>query len=461
MSISAGSFSRLPVLRIGLDLAGEGEVVCTLEPHSSWRFSTSELGLPQYFDRRLERSGGYTFQIPPWVIDEIRYILNGDDQPLWLRLERPSGYLGAVPWERLLQPALGVPVLRLPSVESGLPRETPRALEVLLCASAPVAKDQFEVVHHLTRMVERILARVPREVRIHVFTGKEFQDALPQSWGRGSNLSGPVYLHDPQGAAGFEIPEVRERLFDPKDRLESPWLLWMRQALNGRSVDVAHFLCHGRLSSDRSALCFSESPLRNEDRRSARFVGVGELSTFLTQVGAWSTAFSSPERNFSEIGLRLLADSVGQAHPGPLVIHDLPCDPDFSALGEVYRFLYAPYPTQPPVSPALAIQCQPSRVAPPMPTRGPSSYGAAVSLGVRDAESAELDPLAEVFSSVENVPAWVAAATRYVEQQSVRLQESEAAAPTESRRSASAADTLQQMQSLLAEIASKGSGGGS
>src|SRR5688572_27774818 len=103
MTAFTGSFSGLLVIRIRLEIEGEGEVVCSLQGRE-WSFSTSELGLPQRFDRRLERSGGYSFRFPDWAIDEIRNDLAGGapGEPLWLHLERPSGYLGAVPWERLL-----------------------------------------------------------------------------------------------------------------------------------------------------------------------------------------------------------------------------------------------------------------------------------------------------------------------------------------------------------------------
>lgn len=469
MTSFTGSFSGLLVLRIRLEIAEEGEVVCSLQGRE-WRFSTRELGLPEHFDRRFERSGGYSFRFPDWAIDEMRADLAGGapGEPLWLHLERPSGYLGAVPWERLLQPALGIPVLRLPVVEAGLPRETPRTLEVLLCASGPVAKESIDVAPTLRMMVDQMRSQAFRRIRIHVFTDQEFQGALPLEWTRGGALAGgEVIVHDPQGAARFAIPEAHERVSEVKDRLESPWLLWMRQALSGRSVDVAHFLCHGYLSFDRGALSLAESPLENQDRRSARFVGVHELNTFLTQVGAWSTAFSSPENNYSEVGLRLLADSVAQTRPGPLLIHDLPRDPGCPALGAAYRFLYAPFPEIPPASSALAIQCQPSRVARVVAAMrgGLESFSAGTEAPLpppgSPAASAEADPLAQVFSTTENVPTWVAAATRYVEQQAVRLQENEEAAPTESRRSDQATDTLRQIQDIIAEIASRGSGGGS
>ena len=468
------SFSSSPdlqILSIGLDISSTeaGEVVCSLKtqsgtppPEDAWRVPCPAVGLPPFLDRRMERSGGYKFQMPGWVSDKIRPLL-ALGKPLWLRLERPAGYLPAVPWERIFQPALGVPILRLPEVEAALPRETPGVLDVLLCASAPVAKEHIDVVDLLTSTMDRILASVPRRVNLHVFVDRDFYPFLQGRW---NNRPGTLY--SPETAAAYAVPEASERVIEPQGRLQSPWLLWMRDSLQGRSVDAAHFFCHGYLPSDRGALCFAESPLQNTDRRMSRFVGAGELATFLIQVGAWSAAFSSPPRNYSEIGLRLFADTLSQVRPGLVLLHDLPLDPGCQALGDAYRFLYGPHPGQPPASPALALLCQPSRVELPAdldlggllggllggPTRGlpmapplPELESAAV------LESAAADPLSRVFATTENVPSWVAAATRYVEQQTVRLTESTAGTTTQKRDPV--AETLRQIRDVVAQAAER------
>lgn len=463
----------LQILNIGLDISSTeaGEVVCSLKaqgesalPGDAWRVSSPEVGLPRFLDRQVERSEGYAFQMPGWVVEEVRHHL-APGHPLWLRLERPAGYLAAVPWERIFQPALGVPILRLPEVEAALPRETPGVLDVLLCASAPVAKEHIDVVDFLTGMADRILAEVPRRLNLHVFVDQGFYDFLRDRWG-----DRPGILYDPQTAASYSVPEASERVSEPQGRLQSPWLLWMRDSLQGRSMDVAHFLCHGSLSSERGALCFAESPLQNTDRRMSRFVGSGEIATFLTQIGVWSAAFSSPPRNYSEIGLRLFADTLAQVRPGPVLHHDLPRDTGCAALGEAYRFLYGPPPGEPPASPALALLCQPSRVERPehpglggflggliggVRRRGfsPSPRSSAME-STAVLESVSSDPLTRVFAAAENVPSWIAATTRYVEQQTVHLAE-RAAASADSLKSDPVAETLRQIRDIVAHAAER------
>lgn len=484
MPLLLSSSPELQVLSIGLDVVSSeaGEVVCFFKAIGSaptengpaWRVPSSEVGLPQHLDRRAERAGSYEFRMPGRVIDEIRGHL-APGHPLWLRLERPAGYLAAVPWERIFQPELGVPILRLPEVEAALPLETPTVLDVLLCASDPVAKAPIDVTEHLVTAMGRIRdALQPRSVRFHVFVDQGFyvSPALQQWNGRNPDDT----LYDPQTAASYAVPEANEQVRETQGQLTNPWLLWMRDSLQKRSVDVAHFLCHGYFSFERGALCFAESPLQNTDQRVARFVGAGELGTFLTQVGAWSTVFSSPPGNYSEIGLRLLSDTLPQVRPGPMLLHDLPCDLTCRVLGDAYRFLHAPQPGQPPASPALALRCQPSRMgkqaAPEEPDsvfRGGFRGGFILGFGGPSAEpelesvspasgQAPEDPLASVFTATDNVPSWIAAATRYVEQQTVLLRREAAGAHLEASKADPVAETLRQIRDIVTVAAHERSG---
>jgi hypothetical protein len=421
----------------------------------------AEMGIPDRIDRRQALYQGYDFHIPESLSGPLshRLAVEPPDRPLWLSLVKPYGYLGMVPWERLLQPRLGRSILRLPEYVSRPPRETSSALDVVLCGSGPISKEFFSIAGHLVEMVDRIQQAVPRRTTIHVFVDRSVYEQLPVSW---QDRAGPVRLYPPKEAERYVVPDSDSRVTDPGGRLESPWLLWMRDALGKRSVDVVHFLCHGYLSRDRGALAFAQSPLKNEDQSMARFVGAPELTTFLTQVGAWSTGFTSPENNYSEMGLRLLADNLAQSRPGPVLHHEVTRDPEFIALAAAYRFLYSRSPEPPPRSPALLLYCQPSYVAPEQPlTRG---------LPTKAAFEA---PMTEaVFAAEENVPSWVAATERYVEQYEFRRSEKTAPAPAGRRTRGFGAvkeatappdpvqDTLRQIQEIVARAAANRTTGG-
>jgi hypothetical protein len=192
--------------------------------------------------------------------------------------------------------------------------------------------------------------------------------------------------------------------------IESPWLLWMREALQGRSVDLVHFLGHGYMAGAKGALGFAESPVLNQDASWCRFVGSDELNLFLCQVGAWSVAIDSPIDNYSEMGLRAVADDLAQRRPGPTLHHESRLDDlDLSELEQAFLFLFNPEPILPVVTRSIALCCQPFRVA-------------GYEQQMRGIETLVSRP--PVFRvnqqggppSEENIPAWIAAAQRYVEQ---------------------------------------------
>ncbi len=459
----------LLVFEVGLELVGSGAPGrCELRRMANnillyqRHCLPADIGLPDRIDRRQALYQGYDFRLPPALLEGLASTVAAEpsDRPLWIHLAKPYGYLSMVPWERLLQPVLGRPLLRLPEYLSPPPRETSSSLDVILCGSAPVSEESFGLVQHLLRIADRILEAVPRRTTLHVFTDRDIHDQLRQEWENRGLLGNQVRLHSPESAEPYAIPDPSSRITDPGGRLQSPWLLWMRDSLGGRSVDVVHFLCHGYLSRDRGALQLAESPLVNQDRSMSRLVGSNELNVFLTQIGAWSVTFSSPEYNYSEMGLRELADSLSQTRPGPVLRHDVPLDVNADALAAAYRFLYSRNREAPPSSPALALYCQPSQVAekPMVSVRGIPS---AEAFGTSKA-------LESVFETEENVPSWVAATERFIEQKTLQLRETAPVeAPrtrggprTERKESDPVKETLRQIQEIVARAAASRMGGG-
>jgi hypothetical protein len=447
-----------PRIVVELEVKDNGEPV----PVRTWQFAAAAFGVPARLDRRATRGSGYAFAVPADLIAGLKDWIQANHipgTPLWIHLVKPYGYLGMLPWERLLQQELGVPLLRLPDFVVQPPRETPSTLDVLLCSSVPVAKEDFPVVEQLAVLVERLRDAVPRRTRFHVFTDGQVVDQARSAFERRGLLGTTVTIYPPDQARAYAVPETDSDLPDRSDRLSNPWLLWMRQALAGRSIDVAHFVCHGYLAHDRGALALAESPLVNQDAGSARFVGTAELRSFLTQIGAWSSIFSSPPRNYSEMGLRQLADTIAQLRPGPVVHHEIALDQEGAALAGAYKLLFSGTPEQPPPSPALFIYCQPFRV---------KTFGAATrGLTARSAPPVDRVPeLDAYYAASENVPAWVAASERYVEECELNLQKrrpEEGAAPDPSgdreRTTASLEQTLQQIRSVVARVAQSTRGG--
>jgi hypothetical protein len=363
------------VLKIELDTSTEefsircrveGSVQHEVKVVAEWTCAAHEIGLPERLNRQQTRFEGYPFQLPDSFMDKIGKAVEQRKEtaaPVWLHLVKPYGYLGLIPWERLLQSHLGVPMLRLPDFLKRPARDTATSLDVVLCSSLPRAKASFPMVEYVERTARLILDVVPRRTRLHVFIDHEWYSNLRDRLEAGGLLGEQLQIHDPSQAPDYTIPERSTNIQDRPTRVQNPWLLWMRDVLGGRSVDAVHFICHGFMAGDVGALAFSESPVRNEDTRMARFVGPQELLTFFTHIGAWSATFSSPEHNYSEMGLRALADRLAQMRPGPLMHHEIKADASLAALTHAYNFLYGPLHQPPPASPALFTYCHPARVA--------------------------------------------------------------------------------------------------
>lgn len=472
LKISLDTSQSETMVRFEIESKVEGEFV-RLDKRE---ISALEMNLPDRLERRATLYQGYSFQLPDEIVSWVKDTMqqeNPQQCPLWLHLAKPYGFLGMVPWERLLQPHLKLPMLRLPDFLANPPRESPSVLDVILCGSLPKAKESFMVIEHLSRMTEGILNTVPRRTTIHVFVDQEHYDEMKYHFQSKGLPDGSVILYDPGNASSYAPPEATLRVSDRSGRIDNPWLLWIRDSLGGRSIDIAHFVCHGYLALDRGAMAFSESPTLNEDRRMARFVGAAELTAFLTQVGAWSVAFSSPENNYCEMGLRQLADTIAQLRPGPVVHHELPLDINCQAVIDMYRFLFGPPSEAPPLSPALFTYCHPLRVA----TLHGEVAKLCYSLGVLPVDkqtvpigsvlgsllgtSTNDSSLGPIYEKEENVPGWIAASERFLEQQNLEIHKMKHdLSGGKSKQILGLEDTLKQIQEIVANVADNTGFGG-
>jgi hypothetical protein len=463
LKLSLDTWSREVSVRCDLEVKEAGE----LKTVAQWVCSPESIGLPARLDERAARSRKNDYRIPGDVVEELKNQidrLRHGDRPLWLHLQKPYGFLGVVPWEMLLQPRLGIPILRLPDFVVRPPSEAPGVLDVVLCGSAPAAKQPFALVEHFDDLIPRIFAASDRRTNVHVFVDADVFPLLNQRWAQGGRFGGRVHLNDPVGAERYAPDQTAStQLRERPGRVQNPWLLWMQEALGGRSVDMVHLVGHGFVAAESGAIAFAESPLQNRDRRVARFIGATQLSAFLTSVGAWGAGISAAENNFSDAGLRLLADSLAQFRPGPVVYHDFEDDWTAEALTGAYRLLFGNGPQPAPASPALFIYCQPFRVAEPRGARRPrgallgsarDERHAAFSLSTPEIAPVQV-PTSEavefVFKGEENVPNWMAATERFVEQQIFDLNRKAPGAVD--RTHADVTRTLSQLQEIAARLA--------
>jgi hypothetical protein len=460
-----------PAQGANVRLTLQSKVAGQLQDHDTWLTSTQALGLSLHLDRRSALGAGPPLQLPNNVIYGLIDFMQREtnrDRPLWVHLVKPYGVLRFVPWEALLGDALGIAVLMLPDFIFPPPRETKSVLDIVLCGSAPLGHEHWSVQDAIRRAVDRILNASARRTRIQVFVDSDIAGTLREEWRAAGRLESTVWLHDTAAASRYVLEDPSSRLLDRTGAIRSPWLLWMRNALRQRSVDVLHFVCHGYLSRERGAMLFAQSPLERTDRFLAGPVGSPELQTFLTQVGAWSTVFTSLADNYSEPGLRALADDIAQNRPGPLLMHTMRHDPEAAALSPAYRFLYSVSPVPAPASNALLIYCQPYRAARTSPAPAVQDSTQPSSLSLFDvsrnveqrAAAAKADagsPLDRLFDLDDNASCLVASTERFAEQVHLRYQQFARDGILPSDRSdhdmTIANDTIDALREAVAEVA--------
>jgi hypothetical protein len=422
-----------------------------------WRLSAEELGLPS----KLSAREAPALRIPEEVVMDLKHttrlFLMDDWDPLWLHLVKPYGYLGALPWEQVLGPALSHPILRLPEFLEP-PRENRNVLDVALCCSTPMASAAIPTETVVRKVVDAVFAASARpRTTVHVFADYVYYQALSARFAGDDHVA----VHDPAGAARYG-EQPRQSEITEIGRVVSPWLRWIRDAMNGRSLDCVHFICHGYLAGDRPALAFTESPLVNHDENEARYVGVAELASFLTHAGAWGAAFSSPVENYSEVGLRWFADTLAQTRPGPVLFHLMggpwvsEWDDWGASLKRAYRLLFGRTRGGFPRVPGIFTYCQPALVERGDEARTERTF---VSLDVsRDLlEPSGLESLSPQPGGATAVPNWLAAAQRHVETVSMEMQRRTAEPRPEQAIQAQqmevAAHTVNNLQRIVADFA--------
>jgi hypothetical protein len=315
----------------------------------------AEVGIGERLSVRAYR--GAQFRLPQQVIQRLAGALPGRDidDPVWLQIDRSAGFLAVVPWERLLAIAMPGPFLRIPNFLVD-PVSIIGQLELVICASAPAAKEFYPVADFTRSLVGSIQQSVLQGTDIHIFADREAFRSL-QSW-FSPEVEAPLHrvtVHDPDRAAQFGTGESE---ISESERLRSPWLRWIEKELGGdRTIDAVHFICPGYFNSEHGSLALARSPLDNKDGAWSHFVGGPELRTLLDELGAGAVAFWNPGEEIWALGLRLLADELAWTRPGPVILHEGRSLPD--AVGRAYRFLFGKTSESPPGRGELLIYCHP------------------------------------------------------------------------------------------------------
>ncbi|HEY3684002.1 MAG TPA: hypothetical protein VGL93_13220 [Streptosporangiaceae bacterium] len=280
--------------------------------------------------------------------------------PVWLDLPSPRGLLHLVPWEAVLLP-LYRPVWRLCRT-APYPRPDAASLTVAVCAG-----DWPEG--------PRGLPRQPTN-----------------AWSLAAGRIAEVRVF-------FDAPPPREREVD----LTDPWLLGVRDALDGTALDVLHLVAPGVFTGGHGGVA---APASATPGATAHVVDAAEISAFLGQTGAWCLVLTGSSRTGSMAALRDVADAVASARPCVVVAHD--ADEPYGPPGDLlpahilFPLLPEAYSGRRVLPPSAAVACWTAPSAP----RGPVA------------------PLAARTNAVlsrRRAPGWVASYLRDMEARSTEL----------------------------------------
>jgi hypothetical protein len=395
------------IVRLRLQVGGETPLEVSIR--------TEEMCLPTTLAAVANNRGMQGICMPQDVLDELAETLGAQrpGEPAWLRIASPAAHLPAVPWESLLQPALGVPILRLP-VSLVTPVASTTRLDVAICVTEPVDA-LYEPAADLHRLVGQLGDTLPGHTYLHVFSNSASARARLR---REAPAGVTIHEPDPRAWEGRDESSSSGSARGLVGRVESPWLRWIMDAVHPNSIDVVHFACPGYLSAPYGALDLGLSPLGELDDRYSRIVTAAELIAFMTRIGAWGVGFTIPARRAWPAGIRLLAHRVDQLNPGPVVV-DAPHyahDGD-TALHDAYRLLYSSIPTQLPSSPSCSVYVNPGRVREAL-GRVAGRAEECFETGVHELVgelTLECDATPDLLGGTVEPPAWVAANQRVLE----------------------------------------------
>ena len=261
----------------------------------------------------------------------------------------------------MLTEALKRPVLRLPDLLERA-QENHDVLEVAVCFDARPETPPEKANEQIRLVVDTILQASPRaQTRVNLFTTARWYGRLDKS-----GLGSRVQIHKPENAPTLREAHERkskEILSRRQSPLQSPWSIWMSEALETRSLDAIHFICDSDLTDFGPALMLSGSPSPTETMRVWSYMDAMELAALLMQTGAWAALFSSPPGVARRPTLALTADALAHTRPTSVLYQPALAPEETMALRAACAFLFSPQAVAAPSPRDGFLYCQPTCVA--------------------------------------------------------------------------------------------------
>jgi hypothetical protein len=289
-------------------------------------------------------------EVPTTLVDDLRYCLErlegASQRPLWLRLVRPYGLLGAVQWERTLCGELKLPTLRLPDFPER-PAERADVLENAVVVDPPPDADEGVLKQRVRAIIDAVLSQSARSgSRVHVFTRRRWYPTLSLF-----DADSRVKVYNPDREATRDAAAVDLAGDSPDDLLRSArseramhlrsaaWSSWIAGVLDGRGLDALHLVCRAKWTDAGACIVLSDAPKKEEGEITLREIGYEELELLAIRSGAWSVTFV-PATIAESHPMACVADGFAQRRAGAVLFHTL-CNPrDYTSFVAACKLLF-------------------------------------------------------------------------------------------------------------------------
>lgn len=262
--------------------------------------------LPLY---AFTKAGNYT--LPAELLSLLKQHLDlleqvGNVPVLWLRLSRPYGSLGLIPWERELLAGLHRPVLRLPD----FPARTAERTDVLENVVIVDPPDDPEIVDDIKLQVvnlcNAILSGSSRtDTSIHVFSNIVWYTKLTNA-----GMDSRVQLADPLDRKTATPDRTMYGL--------SIWTDWVLDELAGRGIDAVHLIGRGTMGEVDAYYLISATPFAASAMIPDLEIDLESIALLLNRAGAWSVSFTPAATRFRD-SLAYIADALAHHWPGSVM----------------------------------------------------------------------------------------------------------------------------------------------
>lgn len=393
------------ILNIALSFKPEGTMVeasLVLERDAPGNAPCWHLPLADF---RVEQD----YVVPSAMVQLVGARLPASSTVVWLRLVRPYGFLGLVPWEAGLGAALDRPLLRIPAFPARVAERTDVFENVIIVDPPSDPQLAGEIRTRLRALLSAILAGSSRgDTHVHVFCSARWFGLL-----HGEAGDERVRFYAPVASGQHGLPANRTDLM--------LWTTWILGCLAGRGIDAVHLLGRAAMGEAEGCYLLSCTPFEAHGLIPDIEVDLESMGFLLSRAGAWSVSFMPAAPEFRN-SVAYLADGLAHRWHGAVLFHAGTGGDD---LKEAARLMFAVGATTPPRFSDGFLYCHPAflcrKQAPLAAALAPILEHQAALLAVRaPATERIVSWVTNVLPGVNQVqqsapPSWLGATQRFME----------------------------------------------